>query len=208
MNAKIAKQDELSHFLNDKNSLCLDLTSYFRLFGIHRIVNRLDPVKSQGIPVYDLLVLLSLFGICGESIFSFYRRTTSLLSLSFFDGVSHVSLDFSLHAEKGKKGNYGMSACEFSARSHKKRPCGSPGSLRSRELDQSKLDVALQMLKRAWKHGLRPCYVVMDNWFDSHNFISGIRRMGNGMLHVICTIKNLKPRVFSCRGKSTTQPLS
>jgi hypothetical protein len=35
-------------------------------------VNRLVPVKSKGIPVYVLLVLLSLFCICGESIFSFY----------------------------------------------------------------------------------------------------------------------------------------
>ena len=284
MNAKIVNLDELSHLLSDKNSLCFDLTSYFRLFGINRIVNRLVPVKSKGIPVYDLLVLLSLFRICGESVFSFYRHgfyglgklgkncfyrfqnsylmdrrrlllctascffrllkkenstapegpqafilddTTlektgshmefigrvfdhtrhthvlgyKLLSLSFFDGVSHVPLDFSLHAEKGKKGNYGMSACELSACFHKKRPCGSPGSLRSRELDQSKPDVALQMLKRAWKHGFRPCYVVMDNWFDSHNFISGIRRMGNGMLHVICTIKKSKTRSFLVQGK-------
>ena len=284
MNAKIVNLDELSPLLSDKNSLCSDLMPYFRLFGIHRVLNRLAPVKSKGIPVYDLLVLLSLFRICGESIFSFYRNgfyglgnlgkncfyrlqnsclmdwrrlllgtagcffrllkkehcatrqgpqafilddTTlektgarmefigrvfdhtrhahvlgyKLLSLSFFDGVSHVPLDFSLHAEKGKKGNYGMSASELSARYHKKRLCGTPGSLRSREVDQSKLDVALQMLKRAWKHGFRPCYVLMDNWFDSHNFMRGIRCIGNGMLHVICTIKKSKTRSFIMQGK-------
>lgn len=42
---------------------------------------------------------------------------------------------------------------------------------------------------------------LMDKWFDSHNFISGIRRMGNGMLHVIRTIKKSKTRSFLVQGK-------
>lgn len=284
MNAKIAKLDELSQLIQDKDSLSQDLVSYFRLFGIRSILHRIGMNKSKGSSSYELIILLSIFRICGESIFTFHRNgfyglchfgkncfyrlqnsplmdwrrlllstarsffalvrksgaepaegprmfilddTTlektgkcmefigrvfdhtshayvlgyKLLSLSFFDGVSHIPLDFSIHAEKGKKGNYGMSATELSARYRKKRPSGSPGRSRGIEVAQSKLESALQMLKRAWKHGLRASYVVMDNWFDSHNLISAIRQVGNGGLHVICTVKKSRTRVFTVDGR-------
>ncbi len=127
-----------------------------------------------------------------------------LLTLSFFDGVSHIPLDFSLHAEKGKKGNYGMSGRELSKRYHKKRLCGTPGKLRSMEVDKPKYETALQMLRRAWKNGIHASYVLMDNWFDSHNFISGIRQVGNGSLHIICTVKKDRSRSFVVDGKRYT----
>lgn len=127
-----------------------------------------------------------------------------LLSLSFFDGVSHIPLDFSIHAEKGRKGNYGMNPTELSARYRKQRPSGSPGKSRGIEIDKSKLEIALQMLKRAWKHDLHASYVVMDNWFDSHNFIFAIRQVDNGRLHVICTVKKSKTRVFTVHGRKSS----
>lgn len=74
MNAKIVKLDELSPFFQDKDSLSQDLVSYFRLFGIRSILHRVGMNKSKGSSPYDLIILLSLFRICGESIFTFYRH--------------------------------------------------------------------------------------------------------------------------------------
>lgn len=73
MDVKIVKLDKLSHIFKDKNSLSHDLVSYFRLFGIHSILHRVGMNKSKGSSPYDLIILLSLFRICGESIFTFYR---------------------------------------------------------------------------------------------------------------------------------------
>lgn len=74
MNAKIVKMDELSRLLSDKDSLSHDLISYFRLFGLREILHWLGNEKSKGISCHDLIIFLSLFRICGESIFTFYRN--------------------------------------------------------------------------------------------------------------------------------------
>lgn len=74
MDAKIVKLDELSHLFQDKTSLSQDLVSYFRLFGIRSILHRVGMNKSKGSSLYDLIIFLSLFRICGESTFTFYRH--------------------------------------------------------------------------------------------------------------------------------------
>ena len=52
-----------------------------------------------------------------------------------------------------------------------------------------KITSALAMLKRAGKHGFRANYVLVDSWFSSKGFISTVRGIKNGALHVICAMK-------------------
>lgn len=123
--------------------------------------------------------------ICHKYILGF-----KLLTLSYFDGTSLLPTDFSLHAEKGKKGTYGLTARQRHNRFSKQRNGNSAGAKRNRECDRSKLDVAIEMIRRAWKHGLKASYFLADSWFDSADFIKKIRMVGNGAIHVICMAKN------------------
>lgn len=114
------------------------------------------------------------------------------MTLSFFDGTSLIPVDFSLHSEKGKKGDYGLTAKQRRNRFSKKRDRHSAGAKRDAESRMSKLDVAISMMRRAWKHGIRPKFVLMDSWFDPTDFIRRIRCIGGGALHIICMAKNGK----------------
>lgn len=112
------------------------------------------------------------------------------LTLSYFDGRSTIPCDFSLHSEKGKKGNHGLDKKTLSERFKKKRACTSFGKQRELELDKPKTEVALEMVKRSWKKGLKASYILMDSWFPSTNFIYELRQIGKGALHVLCLMKN------------------
>lgn len=140
---------------------------------------------------------LEKFGIAMENISRVYDHVRhkcilgyKLLTLSFFDGKSLLPTDFSLHAEKGKKGNYGLTVKERRNRFSKQRDSHSAGARRNKECDRSKLDVAIEMIRRAWKHGLRANYFLADSWFDSTDFIRRIREIADGAIHVICMAKN------------------
>lgn len=113
-----------------------------------------------------------------------------LLTLSFFDGKSSIPLDCSLHAEKGRKGDYSLSAKERKGLFRKKRDADSPGYKRRGELDEEKPQVVIRMIRRAWKRCIRASYFLADSWFDGIDFIKGIREVADGAVHVICMTKN------------------
>lgn len=113
-----------------------------------------------------------------------------LLTLSFFDGKSCIPLDCSLHAEKGKKGDYSLSSKERKGLFRKKRDADSPGYKRKGELDEEKPQVVIRMIRRAWKRCIRASYFLADSWFDGIDFIKGIREIADGAIHVICMTKN------------------
>ena len=113
-----------------------------------------------------------------------------LLTLSFFDGKSCIPLDCSLHAEKGRKGDYSLSAKERKVLFRKKRDADSPGYKRRGELDAEKPQVVIRMIRRAWKRCIRASYFLADSWFDGIDFIKGIREVADGAVHVICMTKN------------------
>ena len=113
-----------------------------------------------------------------------------LLTFSFFDGKSCIPLDCSLHAEKGRKGDYSLSAKERKGLFRKKRDTDSPGYKRKRELDEEKPQVVIRMIRRAWKRCIRASYFLADSWFDGIDFIKGIREVAGGAIHVICMTKN------------------
>jgi len=117
-----------------------------------------------------------------------------LLALGYWDGKSLIATDFSLHREKGKNGNYGLSKKERKRQFSKSRNTKTPGSKRVKELDQKKTQVAVSMIKRAVKNGLSASYVLMDTWFTHEYIISSIRSIKEGMLHIIgmCRMDNRK----------------
>ena len=89
-----------------------------------------------------------------------------LLVCAFFDGKSTIPIDMSLHCEKDKKKDFGLTAKQRKNRFTKKRKEEDPDSIRLKEPTESKLQVAVEMLKRAWAHkSLRAKYVLCDSWF-------------------------------------------
>ncbi len=109
-----------------------------------------------------------------------------LLVLAFFDGKSTLPIDFSVHCERGRRNDYGLTAKQRRGRFSKKRAVSCPGYERSEEACRSKIDVAIEMLRRAWKHEqLRAQYVLCDSWFTCARLISEIRGIGGGALHFV-----------------------
>ena len=52
-------------------------------------------------------------------------------------------------------------------------------------LRESKLKVAVDMIKRAWSHKcLRAKYVLCDSWFTCEYLIGEVRKLGKGALHL------------------------
>lgn len=109
------------------------------------------------------------------------------LVYSYWDGASLIPLDYTLHAEKGqnKKRPYGLAKKQLKERYRKDRQPDSPGSKRLKELDQDKITAALDMIKRAAKHGFAPQYILTDAWFTSDNFISTLRNIRKGAMHFL-----------------------
>jgi hypothetical protein len=117
-----------------------------------------------------------------------------LLTLAFWDGKSLVPVDFSLHREKGKNGNYGMGKKELASQFSKKRDGKAPSAKRAKELDKKKTEVAVSMIKRAVKAGIMASYALMDSWFINDTVIKAIRAIKNGAIHVLgmCKMDNRK----------------
>ena len=109
-----------------------------------------------------------------------------LLVCAFFDGKSTIPIDMSLHCEKGKKKDFGLTAKQRKNRFSKKRKKEDPNFMRFKESTDSKLQVAVEMLKRAWAHkSLRAKYVLCDSWFTCEYFISEVLKLGKGALHLV-----------------------
>ena len=128
-----------------------------------------------------------------------------LLTLGYWDGKSLLPLDFSFHSEKGKNKSrpYGMKPGELKKRFSKQRGVGTPGAQRVKELSESKIKNAVKMIKRAVKHGFAAEYVLSDSWFTSEFFISSIRKIKKGMLHVLAMCK-MDKRNYFFEGKEYT----
>jgi len=105
------------------------------------------------------------------------------LVLGYFDGISIIPIDFSIHSEKALKP-------AKRKKQYKKdvRP-GSAGGKRRKELRRNKIHQAVVMIKRAVKHGFIAQYVLCDSWFTSHDFIKSIRAIKNGAMHIIAGIR-------------------
>jgi len=98
-----------------------------------------------------------------------------LLLLCYYDGKSTIPVDFSIHRERGKNEQkpYGLSRKHLKQQHKKDRTEGSQGHQRSMEVDESKAEIGLQMIKRALRY-LKVDYVLMDSWFTSERMIGCI----------------------------------
>lgn len=109
-----------------------------------------------------------------------------MLTLGYWDSKSLIAVDFSLHREKGVSNNFGLSKKERKSQFKKHRQADSAAAKRVKEVDQSKIVTALQMIKRAVKRGFIATYVLADSWFINDIFIKGITSGKNtGKLHVL-----------------------
>lgn len=108
-----------------------------------------------------------------------------LLLLAYCDGRSSIPVDFSLHREKGKSGNFGLNAEERKGQYSKARIESDADHARFNELDTDKLTSAIEMLKRAWTAGLKAAYVLCDSWFTEERLIHEVRQFSKRKLNVV-----------------------
>ena len=124
--------------------------------------------------------------VIGKSVLGY-----KLLACAFYDGVSLIPLDFSLHREKGKnkKMPHGMKKRVLQKQSKKERRKGCAGEKRNKECDISKIKAGIQMLKRAVKHGFVPDFVLSDGWFFCLKLLQTVRALKNGKVHLLSMCK-------------------
>jgi len=128
-----------------------------------------------------------------------------LLVMGYWDGTTFIPLDFSLHREKGKNKNrpYGLKRKTYKRQYRKKRDPSSHGKDRACEADDSKIQSALKMFRRAISHGLKVDYLLMDSWFTCEAFIEAARKIKNQQVHLIGMYKIAKAK-FMYQGKAYT----
>ena len=117
-----------------------------------------------------------------------------LLLCAFFDGKTTIPFDFSLHQEKGKQGDCGLTRQQRRKAYHTKRNNGSPDFKRFQECKMSKMEVAMDMLRRGWKMGLHAKYVITDSWFTCEQLMACVRSIGKGAMHFVGLAKMGKTR--------------
>jgi predicted nucleic acid-binding Zn finger protein len=110
----------------------------------------------------------------------------------YFDGVSAIPVDFNLVREKGKRADkpFGMSKKYLRRQLTKKRAKESEGISRVKELDVSKIDLAIQMFLRMVLYGIPVDYVLCDSWFTCFDLLFAVREKGShliGMYKIVTT---------------------
>ncbi len=128
-----------------------------------------------------------------------------LLLMGYWDGVSFIPLDFSLHREKGKnkKKPYGLRPKHMRRQYKKRRDPGTHAYDRAREADETKIAIMLKMLKRAVSHHFKIDYVLTDSWFTCQQLIEAVLKVKSQRVHLIGMYKNAKA-LFCFRRKQLT----
>ena len=146
-------------------------------------------------------------GICMEGISRVFDHVVQksvlgykLLLLAITDTKSTLPLDFSLHAEEGKKKNFGLTKKQLKDRFTKERVKDDCMKKRADELLKDKPVVAIEMLRRAVKYGCIAKYLLVDKWFFGENFIKDVRSIKDGAIHIITLLRN-KSTGFTVDGK-------
>ena len=126
-----------------------------------------------------------------------------MLVLGYWDGINFLGVDFSLHHEMGKNNKGGLTKKEQKLQHKKVREKDSCTEQRKKELDESKIDSAIKMLKRSDKLGLAVDYVLTDSWFSCVELIKVVRTMLKGTVHFLGMIV-MNRHKFEYKGKSYT----
>ncbi|MDO9152385.1 MAG: transposase, partial [Paludibacter sp.] len=126
-----------------------------------------------------------------------------MLVLGYWDGMNFLGVDFSAHHELGKNNKGGLTKKEQRLQHTKKRKKDSCTEQRNKELNQSKIDSAIEMLKRADKLGLLVDYVLTDSWFTCIELITVVRTMLKGTVHFLGMVV-MNRHKFEYKGYTTT----
>ncbi|MDR2840271.1 MAG: transposase [Paludibacter sp.] len=131
-----------------------------------------------------------------------FKLGFKMLVALYWDGKSSIPLDFALFSEKGNREDkpYGMSKKELRRQYCKKRMKDAEGQKRIKELDKSKIEMAIQMFYMAVFHSLSIDYVLCDSWFTCQSLVLAVRSQN---VHLIGMYKFVKTK-FLYRGKSLT----
>jgi len=127
------------------------------------------------------------------------------LVLGFYDGVCIRPVDFSFHREKGKnkKRPFGFRLKDLRNQFRANRDSSSASLKRLKETDMSKIDVLIEMVKRASKNGLGADYLLVDSWFFCDEMIKSIRKIKNGSMHIVAACK-MDNRKYVYNGREYT----
>ena len=112
-----------------------------------------------------------------------------LLTLGFFDGISFVAIDFSLHREQGKRliNRFGLKLKELKKQFVKKRLKEQAGQQRYLELDEQKTQTIQKMIIQAIKElRTKVDFVLCDSWFFSESLLRIVLKKG---MDLVCGVK-------------------
>lgn len=125
--------------------------------------------------------------------------------MGYWDGLSFIPVDFSIHREKGtnKKKPFGLSKRHLKNQFKKQRKKGAASCERLKEVDLSKIETGIQMFKRAVKRGLDIDYLLMDSWYTCNVFIEAVRQVKGQTIHLIGMYK-IATSKFIFNDKSNT----
>lgn len=117
------------------------------------------------------------------------------LLLCYYDGRSTLPIDFSIHRELGKNEQkpYGLTKRHLKQQHRNGRTEGSEGHQRAQEVDKSKIEIGIQMIKRGLRY-LKVDYVLMDSWFTSESMIACVRGHIKQNVHLIGMMKMSKAK--------------
>lgn len=114
-------------------------------------------------------------------VFSHVTHTHNLgykmLALNFDDGKQMLNVDFSLHGEKGKKGNYGLTDKQLKRRKKVEHVQGNPDAERVREYEESKVKVLMDMVARFVRRGHKADYLLADSWFACAQLVRFVKEL-------------------------------
>jgi hypothetical protein len=129
------------------------------------------------------------------------------LLLGITDGVSQMMLDFAILGEKGSRGDFGMSAKDLARRFTRERGEDCPLQGRLGEYTMSKIDLTIEMVRRAIRHGVRFRYLLADSWFTCASVIRFIksRHMGCDYLGMIKIGEDSRTK-YRFEGKDVNAP--
>ena len=127
-------------------------------------------------------------GICMEFISRIYSHVThtyklgfKMLALALDDGKQMSCVDFSLHGEKGRNNNYGLTDKQLKCRKKVRHSAKNPDSERIAEYSMSKTDTLIGMIRRFVQRGHRADYLLADSWFACDKLLKFVRRLKCGM---------------------------
>ncbi len=129
-----------------------------------------------------------------------YKLGFKGLFLTLFDGKSLLPLDFSMHSEMGRREDrpFGLKKSEIKKQYRKERSSDKAGSIRKDEVVVSKTLMLIELIKRAWRKGIRAEYLLVDSWFIDEALIRFILKSSMFLLGMC----KMDKRLYVYNGKS------